>query len=158
MTEPIDPKRFRQALGAFTTGVTIITATDAAGADVGMTANSFNSVSLSPPLVLWSIGHSSTNFAAFMQAKHFAVHILAVEQADIASRFAQRGVDRFAGLQVERGNEGVPLLTGAVARFECRTAFQYEAGDHVILVGEVLNFQDSDREPLLFARGQFKNA
>src|SRR5262249_9644767 len=142
-------------LGAFTTGVTIITAVDAEGADVGMTANSFNSVSLSPPLVLWSLGRGSTNIAAFLHAQHFAVHVLAHDQDALAARFLQRGIDRFAGLRVERGHEGLPLLEGAAARFECRTAYQYEGGDHVIVVGEVLAFEHWEREPLVFKHGRF---
>jgi 3-hydroxy-9,10-secoandrosta-1,3,5(10)-triene-9,17-dione monooxygenase reductase component len=150
-----DPQGFRQALGAFTTGVTIITTVDATGADVGMTANSFNSVSLTPPLVLWSLGRSSTNFAAFLRATHFAVHVLATDQDSLALRFSQRGIDRFAGLACDRGSGGIPLLDGATARFECRTAFQHEAGDHVIFVGEVLGFEYWDREPLVFKRGRF---
>lgn len=150
-----DPQLFRQALGAFTTGVTIITAIDANGADVGMTANSFNSVSLSPPLVLWSLGYGSSNIAAFRQAKHFAVHVLAAEQDALAQRFSQRGIDRFAGLELTRGLGGVPLIEGAAARFECRMAYQYEGGDHVIFLGEVEAFDHWDREPLVFKRGRF---
>lgn len=150
-----DQQRFRHALGAFTTGVTIITTIDGAGTDVGMTANSFNSVSLTPPMVLWSLGQSSTNFMAFRQATHFAVHVLAHEQDVLATRFAQRGIDRFAGLTLDRGQGGIPLIDGAAARFECRTAFQYEGGDHIIFVGEVLTFDHWDREPLVFKRGRF---
>lgn len=142
-------------MGAFTTGVTIITAVDSSGADVGMTANSFSSVSLTPPMVLWSLGRTSTNIDAFLQAKHFAVHVLASNQDVLASRFAQRGVDRFEGLTVGRGHAGLPLIEGAAARFECRTAFQYEGGDHVIVVGEVLAYEHWEREPLVFKRGRF---
>lgn len=155
MQTPIDPEGFRKALGAFTTGVTIITAVDAAGADVGMTANSFNSVSLCPPLVLWSLGRASTNFEAFSQATHFAVHILASDQDALALRFAQRGIDRFAGTRLGRGHGGVPLLDGAAARFECRKVHGYAGGDHVIFVGEVLAFEHWEREPLLFRHGRF---
>jgi 3-hydroxy-9,10-secoandrosta-1,3,5(10)-triene-9,17-dione monooxygenase reductase component len=142
-------------MGAFTTGVTIITALDVDGTDVGMTANSFSSVSLTPPMVLWSLGRSSTNIDAFLQAKHFAVHVLASNQDALASRFAQRDVDRFEGLTLGRGHAGLPLIDGATARFECRTAFQYEGGDHVIFVGEVLAYEHWEREPLVFKRGRF---
>ena len=155
MQQSFDQQSFRHALGAFATGVTIITAVDAKGADVGMTANSFNSVSLTPPMVLWSLGRGSTNIAAFLEAKHFAVHILATDQDALATRFAVRGIDRFAGLSLGRGVGGVPLLEGAAARLECRTAFQYEGGDHVIFVGEVLAFDHWEREPLVFKRGRF---
>lgn len=155
MQTDFDPKRFRQALGAFATGVTIVTTVDAQGKDVGVTANSFNSVSLEPPMVLWSLARTSTNFDVFMQAEHFAVHVLASDQDALASRFSQRGVDRFAGLTPQRGIGGVALLGGCAARFECRTAFRYEGGDHVIFVGEVRNFEHWDREPLVFRRGRF---
>ena len=153
-----DPKRFRQALGCFTTGVTIVTAQEPAGSDVGMTVNSFNSVSLTPPMVLWSLGRSSSNIAAFLEAKHFAVHVLADGQDELATRFATKGIDRFAGLDIERGLSGAPLLTGVAARFECRTAFQYEGGDHVIFVGEVISYEHWDHDPLVFKHGRFARA
>lgn len=155
MQSTFDPKLFRQALGAFTTGVTIVTTVDADGGDVGMTANSFNSASLSPPMVLWSIARTSSNFTVFVEASHFAIHVLAADQADIAGRFAQRDVDRFAAMPRVRGAGGVPLLEGAAARFECRAAAHYPAGDHLILLGEVVAFEHWDRPPLVFSRGRF---
>jgi 3-hydroxy-9,10-secoandrosta-1,3,5(10)-triene-9,17-dione monooxygenase reductase component len=158
MPDNIDPQRFREALGAFPTGVTIITTVDAAGNDVGVTANSFNSVSLSPPMVLWSLSRTSTNFAAFMAASHFVVHVLAHNQHSVATRFAQKGLDRFAGLTLQRGTAGVAILEGCVARFECRTAYQHEGGDHVIFVGEVVHFDHGDGEALVFKRGRFEPA
>ena len=114
----IDAREFRNALGSFTTGVTIVTTRDASGHDVGLTANSFNSVSLDPPLVLWSLAKSSTSLSAFVEAKHFAVHILAADQEPLSNRFATRGADKFAGLQIERGEGGMPLLHGCAARFD----------------------------------------
>ncbi len=157
MTElsPSDARAFRSALGSFTTGVTIVTTRDASGSDVGLTANSFNSVSLEPPMVLWSLGKSSTNLAAFLEAKHFAVHILASDQDKLSNIFAKSGIDRFAGLTLQRGEGGVPLLSDCTARFQCRTAFQYEGGDHVIFVGEVTRFDHSDRPPLVFHGGRY---
>jgi len=152
--QEFDPKLFRKALGTFTTGVTIVTAADAAG-DVGMTVNSFSSVSLAPPMVLWSIGRTSTHVDSFLQAEHFAVHVLASEQDDLATRFATKDVDRFADMAVGRGVAGVPLLDDVVARFECRTAHRYDGGDHVIIVGEVLSFMQWDREPLVFKAGRY---
>ncbi|HEY6870035.1 MAG TPA: flavin reductase family protein [Novosphingobium sp.] len=146
---------FRSALGAFATGVTIVTATAADGTDVGMTANSFNSVSLDPPMVLWSIGKSALSRDAFTHAAHFAVHILASGQEDLSNRFARRGEDKFAGLELERGLGGVPLLRGCAARFKCRTAYVYEGGDHDIIVGEVLEFDHFETAPLVFHRGKY---
>lgn len=153
-----DPRQFRDALGAFTTGVTIVTTRDAQGRDVGLTANSFNSVSLTPPMVLWSLAKSSANLRAFVEAEHFAVHILAADQEPLSRRFAQRGADKFFGLELERGHGGIPLLAGCAARFECRTAFRYEGGDHEIFVGEVIGFEHFERVPLVFHGGSYAMA
>ena len=146
---------FRTALGAFATGVTIVTASGGAGNDVGVTANSFNSVSLDPPMVLWSLARKSTSLAAFSAASHFAVHILAADQETLSNRFAKPGERKFAGLELARGAGGAPLLDGTTARFECRTAYQYDGGDHVIFVGEVIEFNASGRPPLLFHGGRY---
>jgi 3-hydroxy-9,10-secoandrosta-1,3,5(10)-triene-9,17-dione monooxygenase reductase component len=151
----IDSRQFRSALGAFTTGVTIVTTVDANGNDIGLTANSFNSVSLDPPLVLWSLANTSLSMPAFMNAEHFAVHILAADQQSLSDRFAKRGVDKFAGLELERGPGGIPLLDGCTARFQCRTAFRYAGGDHEIFVGEVVAFDHSDKRPLVFQGGGY---
>jgi 3-hydroxy-9,10-secoandrosta-1,3,5(10)-triene-9,17-dione monooxygenase reductase component len=150
----IDRKEFRSALGAFATGVTIVTACHE-GIDVGLTANSFNSVSLDPPMVLWSLGKSSRSLAHFTGAGHFAVHILSEEQEALSARFATRGADKFSGLDFQRGHDDLPLLTGCVARFQCRKLFEYEGGDHVIFVGEVVAFDHISKRPLLFHGGQY---
>jgi 3-hydroxy-9,10-secoandrosta-1,3,5(10)-triene-9,17-dione monooxygenase reductase component len=155
MSALTDSKRFREALATFATGVTIVTTVDQTGADVGVTASSFNSVSLEPPMVLWSLGRKSSRINAFLAAGHFAVHVLAREQEALAGVFSARSEDHFAGLSLTRGFGGIPLLEGCAARFQCRTAFQYEGGDHVILVGEVLAFDHCQREPLLFHGGRF---
>ncbi|MCB8880231.1 flavin reductase [Acidisoma cellulosilytica] len=155
-TAPVDSARmFRNALGSFATGVTVITARAADGADVGVTANSFNSVSLDPPMILWSIGKNSSSLAAFMQAENFVVHILATDQEALSGRFAKSGTDKFAGIEVERGQGDVPMLKGCAARFQCRTAFRHEAGDHYIIVGEVSDFDHDDHAPLAFHGGRY---
>src|SRR3954452_15480685 len=151
----IDPKVLRRALGAFATGVTIVTTTGADGVDVGLTANSFSSVSLSPPMVLWSLAKTSSNIEAFRHASYFAVHILAADQEALSGRFASKGIDKFAGLDLERGHGRNPMLHDCTARFDCRTTFQYEGGDHVIFVGEVLDFTHSERAPLVFHGGRY---
>jgi 3-hydroxy-9,10-secoandrosta-1,3,5(10)-triene-9,17-dione monooxygenase reductase component len=151
----IDGRAFRNALGAFTTGVTIVTTRDAEGRDVGLTVNSFNSVSLEPPLVLWSLARSSASLPAFVDAEYFAVHILGARQEALSNLFAKRGVDKFAGLGLARGHGGIPLLDGCAARFECRTAFRHEGGDHEIFVGEVLTFEHFDAAPLVFQQGGY---
>lgn len=152
---PIDPKQFRKALGSFTTGVTVVTTRTAEGKDVGLTANSFNSVSLDPPLVLWSLDRKSSNANAFMAAEHFAIHILASDQENVSSQFAKSGIDRFAGIATERGHAGLPLLVGCSAHFVCRVSYRYEGGDHVIMVGEVMSFDSFGRAPLVFHGGNY---
>jgi flavin reductase (DIM6/NTAB) family NADH-FMN oxidoreductase RutF/DNA-binding MarR family transcriptional regulator len=152
---PDDARRFRSALGAFATGVTIVTTRDASGRDVGLTANSFNSVSLDPPMVLWSLAKSARSLPAFLAATHFAVHVLAADQEELSLRFSAGDRERFAGLDLERGAAQVPLLRGCSARFQCRTAFRHEGGDHVIFVGAVDSFAQSDRLPLIFHGGRY---
>ena len=153
-----DPAEFRKALGSFATGVTIITTRAADGTLMGLTANSFNSVSLNPPLVLWSLANTSMSLAAFRAASHWAVHVLAADQEELSARFAKRGESKFAGMEVEEGVGGVPLLHGCSARFQCRTAFQYEGGDHVIFLGEVLSFDRNEMPPLVFHGGRYAHA
>jgi flavin reductase (DIM6/NTAB) family NADH-FMN oxidoreductase RutF len=150
------PAALRAALGLFATGVTIVTTRASDGSMIGLTANSFNSVSLTPPLVLWSLGLKAGSLQAFLQAKHYAIHVLSVEQQPLAERFASKVVDRFDGLSFHEGLGGVPLIPGCAAVFECTNKSQYPEGDHVILVGEVLACQhDATRSPLLFHGGKF---
>jgi flavin reductase (DIM6/NTAB) family NADH-FMN oxidoreductase RutF len=148
--------QFRQALGMFATGVTIVTARAADGSFVGLTANSFNSVSLSPPLVLWSLSRSAGSMASFSTGSHYAINILGAEQQDLARQFASRDGDRFAGVAFSAGAGGAPLLNGAAATFECFNRSRYEEGDHVIFVGEVENCAHrTGASPLLFHGGKF---
>lgn len=149
-----DSKDLRQAFGAFATGVTVVT-TAFEGKRFGVTANSFSSVSLDPPMVLWSLARTSASFAAFENASAFAVHILAADQQPVSDRFASKGIDKFAGVDALEGLDRVPLLTGCAARFECRTAFRYEGGDHLIFVGEVVALEHTSGEPLLFHGGRY---
>ena len=150
-----DARSFRDALGSFATGVTVMTTVDAQGHDVGLTANSFNSVSLDPPMILWSLARASRNLPAFKQADHFAVHILSSQQQSLSNRFATSKADKFAGLDLSRGDGGVPLIDGCAARFVCRTAHQYDGGDHVIFVGEVLEFTQAGSAPLIYHGGDY---
>lgn len=150
-----DPREFRAALGSFATGVTVITTRAADGTPVGLTANSFNSVSLDPPMVLWSLAKKSFSLPAFVAARDWAVHVLAADQEPLSNRFAKAGEDKFAALDLETNADGVPLLKGCAARFQCRTSFQYEGGDHIIFVGEVTAFDRSERAPLVFHAGRY---
>ncbi|WP_028080100.1 flavin reductase family protein [Solimonas soli] len=152
---PFDAREFRNALGSFTTGVTIITTRDADGTPAGITANSFNSVSLDPPMVLWSLARRARSLPAFAGARHWAVHILSAQQEALSNRFAKSGHDKFAGLELDEGHGGVPLLRGCTTRLQCRSAFRYEGGDHLIFVGEVLAFDRSELPPLVFQAGRY---
>ena len=147
---------FRAALGMFATGVTVITARDANGVPVGLTANSFNSVSLAPPLVLWSLARSAGSMPAFERGSHYAINILAATQHALAARFASKTVDRFADLPFREGVGGAPILEGSAAVFECFNRSQYEVGDHVIFVGEVERCEHHEGvPPLIFHGGRF---
>lgn len=150
-----DPQAFRAALGTFTTGVTIITTRSADGAPVGITANSFNSVSLNPPLVLWSLAKTARSLPVFEEGLHWNVHVLSAGQEALSGSFAAQGADKFAGLALDPGISPAPLLPGCTARFQCRTAFRYDGGDHVIFVGEVLAYDRSELPPLVYQAGQY---
>lgn len=155
MTDSFDPREYRNALGSFATGVTIVTTRDGGGLPVGVTANSYNSVSLDPPLVLWSLARTSRSFDAFHGADHFAIHVLTGDQEDLAIRFASRGEDKFAGLDLGDGLGGVPLLGHCATRLQCRTVARHDGGDHVIFIGQVERFDRCGGEPLLFHQGRF---
>src|SRR5246127_503902 len=134
---PIDPRDFRNALGTFGTGVTIVTAMSGDGKPYGVTCNSFASVSLNPPLVLWSLGMFSQRLPVFQNASHFAVNVLGASQQALAKKFANSSEDKFAGVEWTPGLGGAPLLSGSVANFQCRAADRYYGGDHVIFLGAV---------------------
>lgn len=154
--QPLTASRFRAALGLFATGVTIVTARSAQGLPIGLTVNSFNSVSLVPPLVLWSLGTQASSMPAFDKAAHYAIHVLAVNQKHLAEIFASKAADRFAGLEWTINAQGVPILPGCAAVFECQAKSRYPEGDHVIFVGQVLHCaHEASRAPLLFHGGKF---
>ena len=149
-------QEFRASLGMFATGVTIVTARTPAGVLVGLTANSFNSVSLNPPLVLWSLAQAASSMAAFSTGSHYAINILAADQKALAERFASRREDRWSDVAFTEGACGAPLLDGAAATFECFNRSRYEEGDHVIFVGEVERCSHRDgASPLLYHGGKF---
>ncbi len=150
-----DSRQLRTVLGTFTTGVTIVTTQDAEGVDYGVTANSFSSVSLDPPLVLWSQALTSKSFPAFRDNDHFAVNVLADDQVEMSNHFAKSKEDKFAQLDFRRGLGGVPVLQGTVAHFECVKIAAYPAGDHMIFLGRVERVSHSGRRPLAFAHGRY---
>ena len=154
-TSELSSAEFRQALGQFATGVTVVTACDADGEPVGLTVSSFNSVSLQPPLVLWSLNRSSQAMPVFSGIARYAIHVLGAHQLALAERFAGPREQRWVGLSHGWSAAGVPLLEGCLARFECRHRSAHEEGDHVILVAQVERCHSADGlQPLLYHRGR----
>ena len=153
---PPDSRLFRQALGRFSTGVTVITTRAPGGSRIGVTANSFSAVSLDPPLILWSVRNEAPSLRAFLDAGVFAVNILTQEQADLSHHFATPRADKFAGIACADGHGGCPVLKGALALFECDLDRSIPAGDHVILLGRVVRASfDDAASPLLFSSGRY---
>jgi len=152
-----DSKAFRRALGNFATGVTIMTAQNEKGEKVGVTANSFNSVSLEPPLILWSIDKRSSSYEVFAEASHFAVNILAADQIELSNKFARSKEDKYANVDYELGVGQAPLFKECSAVFECERYNIVEGGDHWIIIGRVVSFQDNGRSPLLYHQGAYSS-
>ena len=153
---PFDSTSFRRTLGMFATGITVITARAADGSLIGLTVNSFNSVSLAPPLIVWSLASTATTREALEGCEYYAVNVLAADQQDLSNRFAGKSADRFAGVLWEPGLGGAPLLADCCAVFECRNTLRYPGGDHVMFVGTVERCERSEREPLLFFNAQYR--
>jgi len=151
----IDPRDFRNALGTYATGVTIITAAAPDGKPYGLTCNSFASVSLNPPLVLWSLVVYSSSLTIFQNASHFTVNVLGASQQALATKFAKSSDDKFTGVDWTPGLGAAPVLAESVANFQCRSVNRYYGGDHVIFLGAVEAYTYNTQEPLLFARGAF---
>lgn len=151
-----DTKDFRRALGKFPTGVTIITAKDKEGKPIGVTASSFNSVSIDPALVLWSVDKNGFSTKAIQQAEYFAINVLSTSQVDMSNRFAGRDPNKFNGVPYSESPHGSPLFKHCAAQFECRTWNIYEGGDHLIIVGEVLAYRHFEAiPPLVFVDGDY---
>jgi flavin reductase (DIM6/NTAB) family NADH-FMN oxidoreductase RutF len=153
--EGFNTRELRNALGAFATGVTIITARGRDGRLHGMTANSFSSVSLNPPLVLWSASLYAQSLPAFQESPHFVVNILAYDQIELSNKFAKQSDDKFLDVDHVIPECGAPVLTGSAAHFECRSEFRHYGGDHIIFIGHVERFAYTDKPTLLFCRGMY---
>ncbi len=151
----IDPLELRRAFGTFLTGVTVITTRDHNGIPRGMTANSFTSVSLDPPLLLVCIGKSASSFSAFSDSLSFAVNLLHESQKDVSSLFASKSTEKFRSLSHDTVHTGAPVLTDCLAWFDCRVHQRVDAGDHIILIGRVQAFGTSPAPPLAFCRGRY---
>lgn len=160
-----DPRELRNAFGSFATGVTIVTTLGKNDADenvpIAMTANSFSSVSMDPPLVLWSIDKNAQSLKAFNESEHFAIHILHSAQEQLSNICATKNADKFSEISWKPGIEGVPIFNDYNTCFQCSVEHRYDGGDHIILVGRVLEFDNKERDthltPLLFYRGQYRN-
>jgi flavin reductase (DIM6/NTAB) family NADH-FMN oxidoreductase RutF len=150
-----DARHFRDALSQFATGVTIITTRLADGTFIGLTASSFNSVSLNPPLVLWSLNEGASCLPVFTGNSHYVINVLAADQTELANKFARPGKNRFEGVEFTLSPTGLPVLNGVAAWFECHNRSRYPEGDHVIFVGEVENCDVCPQEPLVFHGGRF---
>ena len=157
-TDAFNAREFRDALSSFATGVTVVTCLDSNGEPVGATASSFNSVSMDPPLILWSITKTAYSADAFINAKHFIVNVLSAEQVDISNKFARSGIDKFADVVVEPGIGGVPILPGSITCFECEAWATYDGGDHEIIVGQVKGLRSAVGSGLVFYRGAYATA
>ena len=154
----IDQQDLRKALGCFATGVTVVTGLGAEGEKLGVTASSFNSVSVDPPLVLFSLNRRAYSTPGFLESGHFAVNVLREGQQELSERFATPLAEKWDGIAFEIWDFGCPILTDALANFECRTRYTYDGGDHVIFVGEIERMRaDLDGQPLLFYAGRYQS-
>ncbi len=154
--DPTHARHLRDAFGAFATGVTVVTAVGADGVRVGLTANSLTSVSLDPPLLLFCPARGASALPTLRATRRFAVNVLATEQADVADRFARRGIDRFAGA-TWHDLDGLPVLDGALASFACSLEAEHDGGDHVVVIGRVAALRASGgHDPLLYFRGAYR--
>ena len=153
--EGFNARELRNALGSFATGVTIVTTRSRDGKLHGMTANSFSSVSLNPPLVLWSSSLYAQSLPAFQEGGHFVVNILAYDQIELSNKFAKQSDDKFVDVDHIITEIGAPIITGAAAHFECRNEFRHYGGDHIIFIGHVERFAYTDKPTLMFCRGKY---
>jgi flavin reductase (DIM6/NTAB) family NADH-FMN oxidoreductase RutF len=151
----IDPLDLRRAFGRFGTGVTVITTRATDGTRVGITANSFNTVSLEPPIVLWSLAAVSQSLPIFRATGHFAVNVLALEQIELSKRFSRPAEDKFAGIAYTDGLHGAPILAGCAATIECTLLSEQVVGDHVLFLGQVNRYAHENAAPLLFFKGKY---
>ena len=153
----IAQKQFRRTLGCYPTGVTVVTGIGPKGELLGVTVNSFSSVSLEPPLILFCLNRGLRSLAAFEAATHYTVNVLCQDQGDIATRFASKDDDKWRGMDASRGENGCPVIENAMAVLECAAHTQFEAGDHVIFVGQVIDMQARpEAQPLVFHQGRYE--
>lgn len=150
-----DPRDLRNAFSQFATGVTVVTTLGPDGERIGVTANSFTSLSMDPPLVLWCPGRHLRSLPAFETASHFAINVLASDQQVLSKQFATGSTDKFDGVALREGVAGIPVLEGTLATFECETVARHEAGDHVIFIGQIRQYAHAAADPLVFHGGNY---
>ena len=150
-----DKRDLRNALGSFGTGVTVVTSGNSQSRLVGVTANSFTSVSLDPPIVLWSLVSTSPSLEVFDQSGRFVINVLALHQIDLSKQFSKTLADKFAGVEFKEGLDGLPVIQNCVATFECKTIQRTVVGDHVLFLGQVENYVYESKTPLLFCQGNY---
>tara|TARA_B110000305_G_scaffold192342_1_gene215420 strand:- start:11028 stop:11507 length:480 start_codon:yes stop_codon:yes gene_type:complete len=156
--EKINNKELRKALGCFPTGITIVTTENEDEEPIGLTVNSFNSISLDPPLIIWSISLNTPSISAFRYNKSFAVNILSSDQKVLCEKFSTPATNKFDGIAWEKSPMGIPLIIGSVAQFECITHATYPGGDHEIYVGRVINYTYNNKEPLILSKGKINGS
>ncbi|ANQ86979.1 flavin reductase family protein [Azoarcus olearius] len=149
-------RNFRNALGMFATGIAVVTTRSPAGEPLGLTINSFNSVSLEPPLIVWSLANQLPSRAIFENCEYYAINILAEDQEPLSRLFSRRSDDKFADLELDEGVGGVPLLRGCCARFQCRNTVRHPGGDHVVFISEVVDFDRNELPPLIYHGGAYR--
>ncbi|QID16433.1 flavin reductase family protein [Nitrogeniibacter mangrovi] len=149
-------RALRDSLGMFATGITVVTARAPDGTPVGLTVNSFNSVSLDPPLIVWSLASHLPSVAVFSHCEYYAINVLAEDQQHLSQRFATRDIDKFAGLELRDGLGGAPLLDGCCAWFECRNTTLHDGGDHLMFVSEVTRHTHEAKPPLIYFGGRYR--
>ncbi|MDX5410675.1 MAG: flavin reductase family protein [Thauera sp.] len=150
-------RQFRDALGMFATGITVVATRAPDGQPIGLTVNSFNSVSLDPPLIVWSLSSNLPCVPIFESCEYYSVNVLAADQDNISNVFASRSDDKFAGIETDTGMYGVPLLKGCCARFECRNTVRHDGGDHIVFISEVVRFDhDESHPPLIYWGGAYQ--
>lgn len=153
-----EPRNIRNLLGQFATGVTVITTRGQDGRKIGMTANSFSSLSLDPPLILWSLSKTAPSLPDFVAASHFAIHVLGHQQHDISGHFSKGAEDKFANIAHQMCDLGLPILEESLATLVCRNVNQYEGGDHLIFIGEIEHYRQTQGDPLVFHAGKYRIA
>jgi flavin reductase (DIM6/NTAB) family NADH-FMN oxidoreductase RutF len=156
--DKFDSRELRNVLGCFGTGVTVVTTLDGSGRKVGLTANSFSSVSLDPPIVLWSLSKQSKSLQAFLSCSRFVINVLSMEQLPLSSQFSKVAEDRFSGVATRSGLGGLPVISDCAANIECKAISSQEVGDHILFLGQIERYSYLKKDTLLFCNGSYAKA